>query len=158
VSQNTTFGVLRLTLNPVSYDWQFVPEAGGSFTDSGSHACHGLVAPPPPPVARDATAPVLSRVRLRPRPIRRTSSFSYVLSEAATVKFTIRRKGKQRYRSVGAFVESAAAGANQRRFRARIRNRRLRPGTFKAVLRATDAAGNRSRSRSIDFRVVQRTR
>jgi hypothetical protein len=35
-----TFGVLELTLLPTSYTWQFVPEAGDTFTDSGSSACH----------------------------------------------------------------------------------------------------------------------
>jgi hypothetical protein len=36
-----TFGVLKLTLHPASYDWQFVPEAGKMFTDSGSAQCFG---------------------------------------------------------------------------------------------------------------------
>jgi hypothetical protein len=40
VRNNSTFGVLRLTLRPASFDWQFVPEAGKSFRDSGSQACH----------------------------------------------------------------------------------------------------------------------
>jgi acid phosphatase type 7 len=35
-----TFGVLELTLLPTSYTWQFIPEAGESFTDAGSSACH----------------------------------------------------------------------------------------------------------------------
>jgi hypothetical protein len=35
-----TFGVLKLTLHPKSYDWQFVPQEGKSFTDSGSGNCH----------------------------------------------------------------------------------------------------------------------
>lgn len=35
-----TFGVLKLTLKPNGYDWQFIPEEGKSFTDSGSGACH----------------------------------------------------------------------------------------------------------------------
>ncbi len=35
-----TFGVLKLTLHPRSYDWEFVPEAGKTFTDSGSGSCH----------------------------------------------------------------------------------------------------------------------
>jgi hypothetical protein len=35
-----TFGVLKLTLHPKSYDWQFVPQEGRSFTDSGSGTCH----------------------------------------------------------------------------------------------------------------------
>jgi hypothetical protein len=34
------FGVLKLTLRPGSYDWQFIPEAGKTFTDSGSGTCH----------------------------------------------------------------------------------------------------------------------
>jgi len=36
----TAFGVLKLTLRAKSYDWQFIPEAGKSFTDSGSGTCH----------------------------------------------------------------------------------------------------------------------
>lgn len=37
---DATFGVLKLTLHATSYDWRFVPVAGGTFTDSGSTACH----------------------------------------------------------------------------------------------------------------------
>src|ERR671931_1157180 len=40
VRQDDTFGVLELTLLPTSYTWQFIPEAGGTFTDSGSSPCH----------------------------------------------------------------------------------------------------------------------
>ncbi len=36
----TTFGVLKLTLSPGRYTWQFIPIAGGRFTDSGSGVCH----------------------------------------------------------------------------------------------------------------------
>jgi hypothetical protein len=35
-----TFGVLKLTLDPDSYEWKFIPVAGKSFTDSGSGDCH----------------------------------------------------------------------------------------------------------------------
>jgi hypothetical protein len=35
-----TFGVLKLTLHPTSYDFQFAPEAGKTFTDTGTQACH----------------------------------------------------------------------------------------------------------------------
>lgn len=34
------FGVLKLTLHAHSYDWEFVPEAGKSFQDSGNGNCH----------------------------------------------------------------------------------------------------------------------
>jgi len=40
VRNNTTYGILKLTLRPTSYDWQFVPEAGKTFTDSGTATCH----------------------------------------------------------------------------------------------------------------------
>ncbi len=40
VASDATFGVLKLTLHATSYDWQFIPVAGGTFTDSGSAACH----------------------------------------------------------------------------------------------------------------------
>jgi hypothetical protein len=35
-----TYGVLRLVLRPGGYDWSLVPEAGRTFTDSGSQDCH----------------------------------------------------------------------------------------------------------------------
>jgi 3',5'-cyclic AMP phosphodiesterase CpdA len=40
VRNNSTFGVLKLTLHADSYDWEFVPVAGGKFTDAGSAKCH----------------------------------------------------------------------------------------------------------------------
>jgi hypothetical protein len=40
VRQADTFGVLELTLRSGSYEWQFVPEAGKTFTDTGAEACH----------------------------------------------------------------------------------------------------------------------
>lgn len=40
VRDATTFGVLKLTLRPHSYQWQFLPEPGKSFSDFGSAPCH----------------------------------------------------------------------------------------------------------------------
>ena len=39
VRNNTTYGVLKITLHETSYDWQFVPVAGSTFTDTGSTNC-----------------------------------------------------------------------------------------------------------------------
>jgi hypothetical protein len=36
----TAFGVLRLVLRPASYEWEFVAQAGRTFTDSGTSGCH----------------------------------------------------------------------------------------------------------------------
>jgi Ca2+-binding RTX toxin-like protein len=70
VRQNSTYGVLFLTLHPTSYDWVFVPEAGKSFTDRGSQACHDLVPMPP---AADVPA-----ARSQPRSLARVSSSATV--------------------------------------------------------------------------------
>jgi len=40
VRNSTAYGVLKFTLRANSFDWQFVPVAGQSFTDSGSGSCH----------------------------------------------------------------------------------------------------------------------
>ena len=54
VRNSDTFGVLDLTLHPRSYNWQFVPEAGATFTDTGSYSCHN---PQPAPAAPSIAAP-----------------------------------------------------------------------------------------------------
>jgi hypothetical protein len=40
VRNNTTFGVIKLTLHARGYDWEFVPVRGGRFSDAGSGGCH----------------------------------------------------------------------------------------------------------------------
>ncbi len=40
VRNSTTWGVLQLTLHATSYNWNFIPIAGQTFTDSGTQACH----------------------------------------------------------------------------------------------------------------------
>jgi len=40
VRNSDTYGVLKLTLRETGYDWEFVPVAGSTFTDSGSTNCH----------------------------------------------------------------------------------------------------------------------
>jgi hypothetical protein len=39
VRDNTTYGVLKLTLKPGNYDWEFIPMAGKTFTDAGTGTC-----------------------------------------------------------------------------------------------------------------------
>ncbi len=40
VRNGTSYGVIKLTLHATSYNWQFIPVAGSTFTDSGSGTCH----------------------------------------------------------------------------------------------------------------------
>ena len=49
VRQAGTFGVLELALRAGRYEWLFVPEAGKTFSDSGTGVCHGAAAGFPRP-------------------------------------------------------------------------------------------------------------
>jgi len=40
VRNSDTYGVLKLTLSPGAYKWEFVPETGRTFQDSGEGVCH----------------------------------------------------------------------------------------------------------------------
>ncbi|HVW34371.1 MAG TPA: metallophosphoesterase, partial [Acidimicrobiia bacterium] len=55
VRNGDTYGVLQLTLHPGSYEWRFVPEAGRTFTDSGTTGCHGAPPLTPPPASGPIT-------------------------------------------------------------------------------------------------------
>jgi hypothetical protein len=37
---NSSWGVLRLTLGPGNYSWQFLPVGGGAPIDAGTGTCH----------------------------------------------------------------------------------------------------------------------
>ena len=39
VRDNSTDGLLRLTLHPAGYDWRFLPVPGGTFSDAGAGTC-----------------------------------------------------------------------------------------------------------------------
>jgi hypothetical protein len=39
-SNTDTYGVLKFTLGPGTYAWEFIAAAGGTYTDSGSGTCH----------------------------------------------------------------------------------------------------------------------
>ena len=43
VRNGDTYGVLKLILHPGSYTWEFVPAAGGTFTDTGTSPCVSAV-------------------------------------------------------------------------------------------------------------------
>jgi len=44
---DSSWGVLKLTLHPAGYDWQFLAVPGDDLDDSGSASCVGVVEPPP---------------------------------------------------------------------------------------------------------------
>jgi List-Bact-rpt repeat protein len=118
--------------------------------------------------ARDRTAPRLRGVSLRPRRVRAPRSgatiaavasgatLRYALSERGVLTIAIERADRRgRYRAlVGQVRRTTAAGAHRLTFRARLRGRALGAGRYRLVLRAADAAGNRSAARRVAFTVT----
>jgi PKD repeat protein len=109
--------------------------------------------------------------------VKRGTTFRYRLSEAASVRFTIERRTSGRkvgkkcrpvtrrnasrrkctlYRRATAFTLNGKAGANRSRFSGKLgRKRKLKPGRYRAVVVATDAAGGKSSRKRASFSIVK---
>jgi hypothetical protein len=67
-----------------------------------------------------------------------------------------RRKKCARWTTVrGSFAVTGTEGRNKFRFTGRLRNRKLRPGTYRFVARPADQDGNRGKVRRKKFRIVR---
>jgi CSLREA domain-containing protein len=137
----------------------------------------------PPPVFLSASlAPKVFAVDRRGRrevavAAAKGTTIRYALSESARVTVTIERrtrgrkvKGKCRKQTranrrkpactlwvrAGRFAVASVAGANRKKFSGRIGRRVLKPGNYRAVLVATDAANNASAPKRLGLRIVRR--
>jgi hypothetical protein len=70
VRNSDTYGILKLTLHATSYDWQFAPEPGKTFTDSGTRNCLGTASTQPTPtnVSIPTNTPVSNPTNVAPTP------------------------------------------------------------------------------------------
>jgi hypothetical protein len=82
-----TFGILELTLEPTSYSWRFVPEAGGTYSDSGSGICH---APPGVPLLK-----LSGPVRLKGRSLRGLAQCTSTCTVEASASVRIGKRKKR---------------------------------------------------------------
>ncbi|HEX8205245.1 MAG TPA: PKD domain-containing protein, partial [Solirubrobacteraceae bacterium] len=95
---------------------------------------------------RDLVAPVIKGLRLK----RAKGRLRFRLSETATVRVKIQRRNGRKFRAAKAARRIAGkTGANA----VKVATKRLRPGRYRVVVTATDAAGNKSVKR-LAFRVV----
>lgn len=120
------------------------------------------------------------RVGRRPRGgargVKSGTAFRFALSEPASVTFTIQRKttGRRvggrcrtltrknrkakhciRYVAVGSFTKKLLAGKRSVSFAGKLSGRALRRGSYRAVLKARDAAKNVSAAHVTTFRIVR---
>jgi hypothetical protein len=148
-------------LAPGTYSWRAIGTDGVRTTGASSLRSFAI---------RDALAPTLSasltnrrfRVARRGTPLAarrapRGTRFRYRLSEPAKLAIAIekcRTRRCTRYRRRGALTRTGQTGANSVRFSGRLGRKALKPGRYRARLRATDAAGNASQRRTLTFTVV----
>jgi glucose/arabinose dehydrogenase len=130
-------------------------------SDGGAGGGDPAPSPPPPPLAGPPLGPpaVLDRVppvvdRLRARRRGRRVTFSWRLSELAAVRLAVVRIGRGGRRvAVRTLRRDGRPGANAARLVRGRGGRRLRAGLYVATLTARDLAGNRSRARTVRFRI-----
>jgi hypothetical protein len=67
---------------------------------------------------------------------------------------TLSRPAGRRYVKAAKLVVTCKAGANRVAFKGRVGKKRLKRGTYRVVVTAVDAAGNRSASRPRGFRIA----
>ena len=132
------------------------------------------VAPPAPAAPAFVDSPPwLRKVRFAPKTFARSGGtwFGFELSEPASVRVALERMTKGRLSGArclkprggarevkcirqlpaGVVVVPGTAGANLRRFAARVGKRRLGPGRYRATVTATDAAGKVSPVKRASF-------
>jgi hypothetical protein len=153
---NTDYGALRLSLGSESADYTFITQAGAVF-DSGTVTCDPTASPGRPDTRRPrVTRASVSRKRVRARVgVSRRLVFRYLLSERATVKITIKRVSRGGTVSLRRLSQNGRKGENAKRFSGTYDDRPLRPGPYRAVLQATDLAGNVSKAKTVSFRVLK---
>ncbi len=134
-----TNGVLKMTLHPDGYEWQFVTAPGGTVADSGSGQCHG--APSPSPI--DSAAPAVQPPQ-RDLPANTklgTSTIPTEISWAAADD----QSGVAGYELEQSVNGGSFARVDLPSAASITKTLQLQPGdTYQFRVRATDGAGNTS--------------
>jgi hypothetical protein len=165
VTDGNLDGIARRDIGPFELPAPVPPGGGGQPPAGGGQ----LPAGGDQGAAADRQAPLVSgflstkklfavgRARTAVSASAHRTRFRYTLDEPARVTISIQRAlSHGRYRTVGKLTRNAAQGANSTVFSGRIGRRALRPGRWRAVARATDAAGNRSAPARTRFRIAAR--
>jgi len=113
----------------------------------------------PSGVAKDTLAPAITGLKIAPARFtaRHGARLGFKLSERATLTLIVKRRAAHgsRLTKFATLRRTAAAGAGGVAIRRKLAGVKLRPGRYVALVAAVDAAGNRSRSYKVEFRVVK---
>ena len=109
-------------------------------------------------VKADVTPPLLTKVSIQKKKARvgKKNAFRFTTSDKSKIVITIKRtsKGKGK-KNQGKIVKSnVAAGKRKIGFRGKVGKKRLKPARYKATLVAVDQFGNRSKPKSVGFRIL----
>jgi hypothetical protein len=135
-------GVIKLTLHPASYDWQFVTAPGGTVADSGSTNCHGGASP------GDTTAPTVKSTvpASNATGVAQAADVTATFSEAMAASSIYGTTFKLRKKSSTTNLAAAISYDSGTRTATLDPNEPLRAGiTYKAIVTTgtKDLAGNR---------------
>jgi hypothetical protein len=137
--------------------------------DIGAFEVAGQSAPCPPKVA-DAI-PVVSGFGITNKTfapkgkkpakasgVKRGTKFTYSLSEPAQIAIKIERrkpgKGRPKYAKVTTIGGQQRSGKDATPFSGKVKGKALKPGKYRATIIATDAAGQASAPRQLNFKVI----
>jgi acid phosphatase type 7 len=87
VRDTKSFGVLKMTLHPDRYDWQFQAEGNGTLSDHGSETCHGK------PTDTSAPSVPTSLAGSAPGPGKVSLSWSASTDTTGVANYTVKRDG-----------------------------------------------------------------
>ncbi len=115
--------------------------SGTTALDVAAAPVTGASPPPPAPPVKDTTKPALTKLKVSFDRRMRVATLRFALSEDATVKLTVKARGRKRPTTITKKLKKGARFMKTRRLRTHLR--------YMFSLQATDAAKNRSKLSSL---------
>ena len=102
-------------------------------------------------VARGRTA-LTARTKAK---VKRGTKIRFTLSKASSVSIAIQSVKKRKVKRIGTLRRAGKAGKNSVKFTGRLGRKALAVGSYRAVIGATDAAGNKAKTKTLSFKIVK---
>ena len=90
-----------------------------------------------------------------PARVKRGTTIRFTLSKASSVSIAIQSVKRRKVKTVGRLRRARKAGKNSVKFTGRLGRKALAVGSYRAVVGATDAAGNKAKTKTLSFKIVK---